>query len=130
MSLFARQLLLLLNVAHIIWPSEHMHCNKSDVNRRVSAGFLSPASRGALLTALLVMYLLLAIAAGYAAVYIWGLINRSYEGWYNVCWRVSCYFPGITLGAASVQSINGLLAQHCCGGYCLKRSCWATICVS
>lgn len=63
-----------------------------------TAGFLSPASRGALLTALLVMYLLLAIAAGYASVYIWGMINRSYEGWYNVCWRVSCYFPGITLG--------------------------------
>jgi transmembrane 9 superfamily member 2/4 len=63
-----------------------------------TAGFLSPASRGALLTALLVMYLLLAVAAGYAAVFVWGMINRSYEGWYNVCWRVSCYFPGITLG--------------------------------
>lgn len=67
-----------------------------------TAGFLSPASRGALLTALLIMYLLLAIAAGYAAVYLWGLINRSYEGWYNVCWRVSCYFPGITLGVLTV----------------------------
>lgn len=40
------------------------------------AGFLSPASRGALLTALLVMYLLLAVAAGFAAVYLWGFINR------------------------------------------------------
>jgi hypothetical protein len=40
------------------------------------AGFLSPASRGALLTALLVMYLLLAVAAGFAAVYLWGLVNR------------------------------------------------------
>lgn len=68
-------------------------------------GFLSPASRGALLTALLVMYLLLAIAAGYAAVFLWGLINRSYEGWYNVCWRVSCYFPGITLGVLTVLNL-------------------------
>ena len=41
-----------------------------------AAGFLSPASRGALLTALLVMYLLLAVAAGFAAVYLWGLVNR------------------------------------------------------
>ena len=50
------------------------------------------------------MYLLLAIAAGFTAVYVWGLINRSYEGWYNVCWRVSCYFPGITLGVFTVGS--------------------------
>ena len=39
------------------------------------AGFLSPASRGALLTALLVMYLLLALAAGFASVWLWGLIQ-------------------------------------------------------
>lgn len=45
------------------------------------AGFLSPASRGALLTAMLVMYLLLALAAGFASVWMWGLINRSYDGW-------------------------------------------------
>ena len=44
-------------------------------------GFLSPASRGALLTALLVMYLLLAVAAGFAAVYLWGLVNRRSALW-------------------------------------------------
>lgn len=105
------------------------------------AGFLSPASRGSLLTALLVMYLLLAVAAGYTSVWLWGAINRSYEGWFKVrrgqaacrggahtrfmpyarstgqlgsscgfahvagtlprctlqvCWRVACFFPGIT----------------------------------
>mmetsp|Transcript_1335 Transcript_1335/g.3985 ORF Transcript_1335/g.3985 Transcript_1335/m.3985 type:complete len:711 (+) Transcript_1335:270-2402(+) len=68
-------------------------------------GFLSPASRGALLTALLVMYMLLAVAAGYAAVYLWGMVNRSYEGWYHVCWRVSCYFPGITLAVLTVLNL-------------------------
>lgn len=47
-------------------------------------GFLSPASRGSLLTAALVMYLLLSVAAGYAAVWLWGLVNRSYEGWFKV----------------------------------------------
>ena len=44
---------------------------------RARAGFLSPASRGALLTALLVMYLLLALAAGFASVWLWGLIQAS-----------------------------------------------------
>lgn len=47
-------------------------------------GFLSPASRGSLVTAALVMYLLLSVAAGYAAVWLWGLVNRSYEGWFKV----------------------------------------------
>ena len=61
-------------------------------------GFLSPASRGSLLTAALVMYLLLSVGAGYAAVWLWGLLNRSYEGWFKVCWRVACFFPGVTVG--------------------------------
>ena len=45
------------------------------------AGFLSPASRGALLTALLVVYLLLAVGAGFGSVWLWGMIQRSYDGW-------------------------------------------------
>lgn len=60
-------------------------------------GFLSPASRGSLLTAALVMYLLLSVAAGYSAVWLWGLVNRSFEGWFKVCWRVACFFPGVTV---------------------------------
>lgn len=59
------------------------------------------------------MYLLLAVAAGYAAVFIWGMINRSYEGWYNVCWRVSCYFPGITLGEGCA-SVSSYIRHHRC----------------
>ena len=70
-----------------------------------SAGFLSPASRGALLTALLVMYLLLAVAAGFSSVWLWGIIHRSYEGWYAVAWRVACYFPGISLLLLSVLNV-------------------------
>ena len=34
---------------------------------------------------------------------------RSFEGWYNVCWRVSCYFPGITL---LVLTVLNLLIHH------------------
>ena len=50
-----------------------------DHGTHVCTGFLSPASRGALLTAMLVMYLLLAVAAGFASVYLWGLINRRWR---------------------------------------------------
>ncbi|GMH32492.1 hypothetical protein BSKO_00326 [Bryopsis sp. KO-2023] len=60
-------------------------------------GFLSPASRGSLLTALLVLYLLLAVFAGFASVWLWGIVTRSYESWRGMCWRVSLYFPGITM---------------------------------
>jgi len=35
-------------------------------------GFLSPASRGSLLTAALVMFLLMSVAAGFSAVWLWG----------------------------------------------------------
>ena len=58
-------------------------------------GFLSPASRGSLLTALLVMYLLAAVAAGYTSVWLWGVLNRSYEGWHKV---------GVGAGGWSVHS--------------------------
>ena len=60
-------------------------------------GFLSPASRGSLLTAALVMYLLMSAAAGYASVWLWGAVNRSYEGWHKACWRVACFFPGVSI---------------------------------
>ena len=36
-------------------------------------------------------------------------LARSFEGWYNVCWRVSCYFPGITL---LVLTVLNLLIHH------------------
>ncbi|KAK9907506.1 hypothetical protein WJX75_004955 [Coccomyxa subellipsoidea] len=72
-------------------------------------GFLSPASRGALLTAMLVMYLLLALGAGFASVWLWGLIQRSYDGWSGVAWRVASYFPGITL--ATLSCLNILLVH-------------------
>ncbi|KAK9828105.1 hypothetical protein WJX81_004518 [Elliptochloris bilobata] len=68
-------------------------------------GFLSPASRGALLTALLVVYLLLAVGAGFGSVWLWGMIQRSYEGWTGVAWRCAAYFPGITLAAMSGLNI-------------------------
>lgn len=70
------------------------------------------------------MYLLLAVAAGYTAVFIWGMINRSYEGWYNVCWRVSCYFPGITLGEGHASKwCHRLCTYKACD--CQSKACWS-----
>ena len=56
----------------------------ADLSSALHAGFLSPASRGALLTALMFTYLLLAVAAGFAAVWLYGMIMRTYDGW-KVC---------------------------------------------
>ncbi|CAD7703264.1 unnamed protein product [Ostreobium quekettii] len=74
-----------------------------------AVGFLSPAARGSLLTALLVLYMLLAVGAGFAGVWLWGLLMRTYEGWKAVCWRVSVYFPGTTL---LVLTMLNLLIKH------------------
>jgi transmembrane 9 superfamily protein 2/4 len=62
-------------------------------------GFLSPASRGSLLTAALALYLLMSAAAGFSAVWLWTAATRSTEGWHRVCWRVACFFPGVTVAA-------------------------------
>ena len=70
----------LLNVSiSWAWLTTYVSCQRD--HQTVRAGFLSPAIRGALLTALLVMYLLLAVAAGFASVWLWGIIHRSYDGW-------------------------------------------------
>ena len=68
-------------------------------------GFLSPASRGSLLTAALILYLLMSVVAGYAAVWIWGAINRSQDGWHAVCWRTACFFPGVTVTVMSLMNL-------------------------
>ncbi|KDD74081.1 endomembrane protein 70, partial [Helicosporidium sp. ATCC 50920] len=68
-------------------------------------GFLSPASRGSLLTAALVSYLLLSALAGFASVALWGAINRSYDDWFRVCWRVACFFPGVTVAVLTMLNL-------------------------
>ncbi|KAG6528302.1 hypothetical protein ZIOFF_010454 [Zingiber officinale] len=59
-------------------------------------GFMSPASRGTLVTGMLFFYLILGIAAGYVAVRMWKTIKGgNHSGWIAVSWRVACFFPGI-----------------------------------
>lgn len=62
-----------------------------------SLGFLSPASRGALLTTTMVLYILLSCTAGVSAVYLSGLMERSYSGWHYLCLKVATFYPGITM---------------------------------
>ncbi|KAG0462895.1 hypothetical protein HPP92_021371 [Vanilla planifolia] len=57
-------------------------------------GFMSPASRGALVTGMLFIYLVLGIAAGYAAVRLWKTIKYGdHSGWMSISWKVACFFP-------------------------------------
>lgn len=58
-------------------------------------GFMSPASRGNLLTGMIILYLFLGIIAGYVAVRMWRTIKGTSEGWRSVSWFVACFFPGI-----------------------------------
>jgi transmembrane 9 superfamily protein 2/4 len=51
------------------------------------------------------MYLLSALGAGFASVWMWGLIQRSYNGWSGVAWRCAAYFPGITLITLSLLNV-------------------------
>eukprot|EP00210_Caulerpa_lentillifera_P000724 g701.t1 len=72
-------------------------------------GFLSPASRGSLVTALLVLYLLSASTAGFTAVWMSGIMKRTHEEWRGLCWRVSTYFPGLLF--LVFTSVN-ILVKH------------------
>ncbi|XP_059452472.1 transmembrane 9 superfamily member 12 [Corylus avellana] len=58
-------------------------------------GFMSPASRGMLLTGMIILYLFLGIAAGYVGVRLWRTIKGTSEGWRSVSWSVACFFSGI-----------------------------------
>lgn len=58
-------------------------------------GFMSPASRGMLLTGMIILYLFLGIVAGYFGVRLWRTIKQSSDGWKGVAWSIACFFPGI-----------------------------------
>ncbi|XP_052178548.1 transmembrane 9 superfamily member 12 [Diospyros lotus] len=58
-------------------------------------GFMSPASRGMLLTGMIILYLFLGAAAGYAGVRLWRTIKGTSDGWRSVAWSTACFFPGI-----------------------------------
>ncbi|XP_019165780.1 PREDICTED: transmembrane 9 superfamily member 12-like [Ipomoea nil] len=57
-------------------------------------GFMPPASQGMLPLGLIVFYLLLGVASGYAGVRLWITIKGSPEEWKSVSWSIACFFPG------------------------------------
>ncbi|KAK2646651.1 hypothetical protein Ddye_021846 [Dipteronia dyeriana] len=59
-------------------------------------GFMSPASRGNLITGMLFFYMILGVAAGYVAVRLWRTVGcGDHKGWVSIAWKVACFFPGI-----------------------------------
>eukprot|EP00250_Pteridium_aquilinum_P013772 c21565_g1_i1 orf=428-2404(-) len=70
-------------------------------------GFMSPASRGMLLTGMIILYLFLGIFAGYVAVRLWKTMKGDSSDWRSIAWRVACFFPGIAFGIMMV--LNFLL---------------------
>ncbi|XP_052183623.1 transmembrane 9 superfamily member 11-like [Diospyros lotus] len=71
-------------------------------------GFMSPASRGALLTGMLFFYMILGIAAGYVSVRLWRTIGCGDQtGWVSVSWKAACFFPGIAF--LILMTLNFLL---------------------
>ncbi|XP_052210493.1 transmembrane 9 superfamily member 11-like [Diospyros lotus] len=60
-------------------------------------GFMSPASRGALLSGMLLFYTLCGVLAGFVAVWLLRTIKTGdSSSWFSVSCRVSCFFPGIS----------------------------------
>ncbi|XP_078443354.1 endomembrane protein 70 protein family [Wolffia australiana] len=60
-------------------------------------GFMSPASRGTLITGMLFFFLILGVAGGYAAIRLWKTLRvGDHSGWISVSWKVACFFPGIS----------------------------------
>lgn len=71
-------------------------------------GFMSPASRGALVTGMLCFYFILGVAAGYTSVRLWKTVRHGDSaGWKSVAWRASCAFPGV--GFAVFTALNCVL---------------------
>eukprot|EP00201_Polytomella_parva_P016206 CAMPEP_0175052398 /NCGR_PEP_ID=MMETSP0052_2-20121109/8340_1 /TAXON_ID=51329 ORGANISM="Polytomella parva, Strain SAG 63-3" /NCGR_SAMPLE_ID=MMETSP0052_2 /ASSEMBLY_ACC=CAM_ASM_000194 /LENGTH=743 /DNA_ID=CAMNT_0016316803 /DNA_START=18 /DNA_END=2249 /DNA_ORIENTATION=- len=72
-------------------------------------GFLSPASRGALLSAAIFIFVILSCLGGFVTVWVWGMTQRSYNHWYGVAARTSVQFPGIIMLIFTV--LNTMLAK-------------------
>ncbi|XVF47950.1 hypothetical protein PTKIN_Ptkin03bG0150700 [Pterospermum kingtungense] len=74
-------------------------------------GFMSPASRGTLLTGMLFFYMILGIAAGYVSVRLWRTIGcGDHKGWVSVAWRAACFFPDSSGNSSSKVPILAVSA--------------------
>ncbi|KAI3509689.1 hypothetical protein L1887_25191 [Cichorium endivia] len=72
-------------------------------------GFMSPASRGMLLTGMIILYLFLGTGAGYSGVYIWRVIKGTSDGWRGVSLSISCFFPEIVFVILTALKCTGAI---------------------
>jgi transmembrane 9 superfamily protein 2/4 len=70
-------------------------------------GFMSPASRGMLLTGMVLLYLFLGIIAGYVSSRMWCTLKGTQTGWRPIAWKTACFFPGIAFTILTI--LNFLL---------------------
>eukprot|EP01025_Chloroclados_australasicus_P052878 TRINITY_DN6182_c0_g2_i1.p1 TRINITY_DN6182_c0_g2~~TRINITY_DN6182_c0_g2_i1.p1 ORF type:complete len:676 (+),score=29.99 TRINITY_DN6182_c0_g2_i1:38-2029(+) len=68
-------------------------------------GFLSPAARGSLLTALIVSFIFLSITSGVASVVLLGRLSGSYDKWREICFKVCIFIPGITIFVVTILNM-------------------------
>eukprot|EP00798_Chlamydomonas_sp_ICE-L_P015250 gene15250-21332_t len=68
-------------------------------------GFLSPALRGALISATIFFYVCTAALGGFATVYSWGLMERGYNSWIHPCFSVALFFPSIVISIFTILNI-------------------------
>ncbi|KAJ3694627.1 hypothetical protein LUZ60_000004 [Juncus effusus] len=73
-------------------------------------GLLSPASRGMLLTGMIILYLFLGITAGYVGVRLWRTINGNSDGWKSLSWFTACFFSGIVF--IVLTALNSILWKN------------------
>jgi transmembrane 9 superfamily member 2/4 len=87
----------MVNVVHVlqVGSGAQILCTAVVTLLLAAAGFLSPAARGSLLTAAIVLYPLLAITAGFTAVVFWSSMQCSHAGGTSVCLKTACFFPGM-----------------------------------
>lgn len=96
-------------------------------------GFMSPASRGMLLTGMVLLYLFLGIIAGYVSSRMWCTLKGTQTGWRPIAWKTACFFPGIAFTILTV--LNFLLWSRESTGaipislYFILLSLWFTISV-
>lgn len=62
----------------------------------------------------------LAVVAGFVAVYVWGVMERTYAGWAGVCGRTAVFYPGIVMAIFTVLNVVihhtgwcGMVLSHC-----------------
>eukprot|EP00899_Mesostigma_viride_P015025 jgi/Mesvir1/23523/Mv18227-RA.2 len=70
-------------------------------------GFMSPASRGTLLSFMVVLFLLMSLCGSYTGTYLWIMMSQSKATWVSIPWRVAIMFPGVVFVTTAI--INGAI---------------------